>query len=183
MQEIFFECFFSLVRLFLDIEDDFLQEKLFQKTKEFFNSYNHVVQSSDNKLVAQSIYNLQELIEILVHLKLISLPPALSAQKNLLRLQSEIISFVQNQNKKLIPKSRQASSLPKVTSQHKHSYLKEKIVEYLKNGPNGAQAKELADNFKNQLSRRSLQRYLNELVASGLIKKEKVAGFPKYFLL
>lgn len=198
MKEIFFETFFSLVRLFLDVKDDFLQEKLAKKTKEFFEVVSkHVAQSdfttsrdvakSDQIVqhvchVAQSgqrllkvINDINELVEILIHLKLVSLSPALSVQKNLLRFKTEILDSTLPKTKKGKTKADPKNS--------KDNYSSQKLVDYLKTKPAGAQAVEIARHFAKELSRRTVQRYLNELVSSGLIKKDRTDGFPKYFLL
>ncbi|OGN31509.1 MAG: hypothetical protein A3I92_00495 [Candidatus Yanofskybacteria bacterium RIFCSPLOWO2_02_FULL_43_10b] len=206
MQIVFFEAFFSLVQLSLQIKDEFLKKKLVEKTEDFFSTAlihfqgetlkvdksvaksSHIGQHEDSvaqcnlNKIGQSICNLQELIEILVHLKLVELSPALLAQKNLLKFKAEIIGTV---SRKENPKEaiNRKITLSKKSASQRNAYLKERITDYLKNNPDGVQAKNLANNFKVQLSRRSLQRYLNDLVKKGLIKKDTVNGFPKYSLV
>jgi len=203
MQETFFEVFFSLTRLFLCTKDEVLKDKLVEKTKELFI---HHLQGSTlraeakfpagalarleapvDKLAKQEehvaqcvprilkmIDGLQELIEILIHLKLVDLSPALLAQKNLLRFQGEIIDLVSPKSKKTPP---QGSTL-RVDN---FKYSSQAILDYLKTKPEGVQAIEIVHDFKTKLSRRTIQRYLNSLISEGLIKKDRVNGFPRYF--
>ena len=151
MKEIFFEVFFSLVRLFLSTNDEFLRQKLVKKTKEFFNTYNNVKNvakpgdiAQDDNNVAQyrhqdflkSIDNLQELIEIMVHLKLVDPSPALLAQKNLLRLKSKIIDSILPKPKvtkgeKLIYNRGETLHVDKLPVAQRGRYLKEKVLDYL----------------------------------------------------
>ena len=202
MQEIFFEAFFSLVRLFLSTNNEFLKQKLVKKSKEFFDNYNnvaqpdfttykfvaksdHIVQRNDNvaqcdlENILETADSLQELIEILIHLKLVDLSPALLAQKSLLRLKSETLDSMAPKEK--TKKQATGHVSKKMAAQQKNLYLKEKIMNYLKDRPEGAQANEIMNHFKTQLSRRSLQRYLNDLVSGGLITKDTKSGFPKYY--
>ncbi len=224
MQETFFEALFSLARLSLRIKDEFLKEKLGQKTKEFFSAAQlihlqglalqvdkstkqeeRVAQSSDfatcehiaksanvvqhGKHVVQHwrllqvVNDLNEFIEILMHLKLVDLSPALLTQKSLLRFKADIIGpavFVKEKSKEAI--SSKSNLSKKAIAAQKNAYLKKKIVNYLKSNPNGAQTKDLIEHLKNELPRRTLQRYLNDLVDSGLVKKDQLNGFPRYFL-
>ena len=169
MLEIFFETFFSLVSLCLNIKDEFLQEKLVKKTREFY----HVAQPVNQKELSKALSGLQELVEILIHLKLADPSPALLVQKNLLRFQSEIMGEVKRDTGlRSRPGLQQAGQVGSGTEQ---------IVGYLKNKADGAYAKEIADHLKIQFSRRTVQRYLNELVKKGIIKKDRSDGFPRYF--
>ena len=177
MKEIFFETFFSLVRLFLSTKDDFLKQKLVKKTREFFDVFQdsaNVVQSSESKLRIKSLEDLNEFIDILIHSKLVELSPALLVQKNLLHLCSKIMDMA-------FPKSKTGEAKASSSESLKNNPSGQKVVAYLKNRPDGAQAKEIFANFKLEFSRRSLQRYLNDLVTSGLIKKNKEGNFPKYY--
>ncbi len=175
MKETFFAAFFSLSHLSFTLKDKFFRQKLIEKTKELFD--NHVVQSVDNKLTTQKITELNEFIDILIHLKLTPLSPALLAQKNLLHLHSEILDSASSK-----PKTEAVKEKGKFVI-NTNKYYKEKIIAYLKTKPTGAQIKELSSFFSSQFSSRTLQRYLHYLVKEDLVIKNKDGGFPKYSLI
>lgn len=196
MKEVFFESFFSLTRLFLSTKDEFFKQKLAKKTKEFFivaqdsifvaqadlaafrylaetldmaQHSNHVAQYQLQNLF-KLIDDLNELIDILIHLKTSELSPALLAQKNLLRLRSEILGWN-------LPKA-----IKKVAKEKKARVSKETILNLLQNKPAGASTKELFSLFENKLSRRTVQRHLNVLLQNSLILKSRKDGLLKYYL-
>jgi len=198
MQEIFFESFFSLVQLSLQIKDEFFKEKLVNKTKEFFcatlihmqglalhvdksvEQEKDVAQSVNYQSFLKTIGNLQELIEILVYLKMVDLSPALLAQKNLLLWQSEILGHIKPKTK-LIRFKPPLQGLALRVDNSKHFKTKQLVFHYLTGKTGGVSLKEVAEYLKGRLSRRTIQRCLSDLISVGLIKKDRANGFPRYF--
>src|SRR3989338_2625603 len=133
MKEIFFAAFFSLVRLSFSIKDKFFRQKLIQKIKNLFDFFlerglvSNVAQYESNGL-EKSIDEIFELTEILLYLKIVSISPALLAQKNILRLRSELANSVLIENFK---KEKEANHLPKSTKKGFNSKYKNLEMEIL----------------------------------------------------
>lgn len=201
MKETFFEAFFSLTRLFLSVKDNFLKQKLAKKIEEFFMAAQdsaHVSRSVEfepsqvdlapyqRKAVLKLIIEeLNEFIDLLIHFKISDLSPALLAQKKLLVFYLEIINCLVSKTEAAKPKLIHNKGLTFfadkfVKGKTKHS--KERIIEYLKTRPFGAQVKEMVSVFQNQFSRRTLQRHLNDLLEENVLVKNKDDGFPRYNL-
>lgn len=165
------------MRLFLSTKDEFLKQKLEKKTKEFFR----VAQSVDNKLAQKQIDDLNEFIEILIHLKASDLSPALLAQKNLLRLRSEITDFapadVLNEEKE----ANHAEKPKKKSKNSKYKNLETEIRQILKDKPDGLSLREIIPCLLSRCSRRTLQRSLNKLASGGFLLKKGLHASARYF--
>lgn len=205
MQKLFFIFFYSLVRLSFDLQDKFFRTKFIRKTNSLFEKFLELKVEKGSEHVAQSrlsardllaiIDEINELIEILIYLKIVNLSPALLTQKKLLDFKSEILEFLSEKTKEVklkeanegekldisVPTSRQTEqSEEKHGMNTKNQRLMLQILEILKNSDevqSGVLAQTLA------VPRRTIQRYLNDLLASGKILKKKARGFTKYQII
>ena len=207
MKEIFFETFFSLVRLFLNTKNEFLKEKLVKKTREFFDAFQnsdspaqltdfatceHIAKSANipqhDKRVAQHWHLLQiidildEFVEILLHLKISDLSPALLVQKNLFRLRLEIMDFVSVQG---LQEKKETNHIEKPKNKAKNSKYKNlatEILQIFKDKPGGLSLREIISCLQSRCSRRTLQRSLNKLVSGGFLLKKGLHNSATYFI-
>lgn len=185
MKEIFFEVFLSLVRLFLNTKDEFLKQKLEKKTREFFSIVQnsvHVAQSVENKLIQKLINDLNEFIEILIHLKTSDLSPALLAQKNLLRLYSEILDSASAEDLPQEEKGANHKEKPRNKAKNlKYKNLETEIIRIFKDKPGGLFLREIVPHLESQCSRRTVLRSLNKLVEDGFLLKKGINNSAQYY--
>lgn len=207
MQKSFFIFFYSLVRMSFDLQDKFFRGKFIRKTNSLFEKFLELGKE-DNDRVAQSrisgksllgaINEINELIEILVYLKIVNLSPALSVQKKLLDLKSGVLDFIAAKKDKSeamqlgcsdfgadvslsgqIVKPKKAAAVDK--SIPKGRGLEDKIIEIIKNRGE-ARLKDIAEVLKGNTSPRTLNRYIGRMLVEGIISKTKKDGFTKYFI-
>lgn len=192
MKEIFFSAIFSLAHLSFFIKDKFLRQKLIEKSGCFFDSFlesewSTKVAHDQVDQLSNSIDQLFELIEILVYLKVVFLSPALLAQKNLLRLQFEIINCASHKNLKKEEERETTHDQPDQTAKLlnkarnlKYQNLDRAILEIIKTKPEGLSLREIILIAPNQCSKRTLQRHLNQLALNGVILKKGIGNSAKY---
>ncbi len=195
MRESFFICFFSLVRLSLDIEDKFLKMKLIRQINRFFDCFikiekeegDSVAQYSQAELL-KTTDEIIEFIEMLAYLKVLDLSPTLKAQKNILAFKSKFLDFQISVVNKVFA-SRQATPLVKLPkrskvkiSRYDKEALSEKIVSFVENAGESS-AKEIIVAFASQVTKRTIQRYLTSLVKTNKLRKKGNSNTLKYSLI
>ena len=186
MRENFFLCFFSLARLSLDIEDKFLRLKLIKKVGSFFDAFiDFELEKEESGCVAQCkdkilkiIDELFELIDLFTHIETVNRSPALLVQKNLLSLKSKILDFQTLMETSVESEEKPKLLKNKIPKTNNANIIKQKITSFVQTNGDSS-AKEIILALQNQFSRRTLQRYLSELVKTKKLQK-KGGNNPKY---
>ena len=199
-----------LSKLFTTIEDRFLKQKLYEKLSDFVSvfveherknvaQFPHIVQREHvaqcgNKDLLNSINNLLDYLEYLVHISKDNATPLLIAQRNLLKFKLHILqknkkekvgrapltsdvqrpSDVANLPSEVPVTASVAISKPSVRNKPARLVLKtdsnkEQIFNYIKKTPD-VRTKEIMSEFS-ALSGRTVKRNLKELADEGFVKK------------
>lgn len=173
-----------LVKLFAELKDKFLAQKLYDKISGLIAGYIKLFNSKteENEITSHNVNfvelkntidGLLEVLDYLEHSKSISTTPLLYARRNLLDFKL-ILVRLHHQSTHL--KSKPKENKPPVfiskniqTKNLKESSNKEMIFNFIKHSPN-SRTKKIIEEF-NILSERTVKRNLKELTTEGLVRK------------
>lgn len=176
--------FYALVYLSFTIKDRYLISKLKHKINQLWLTAS-VVYSSPSPILAKLRYRLadaEEWVDLLIHLRVVPLSPALQAKKHLLEMRLKLFDGDPK------PHVLEKKGEPSTVSQDKpkplvpKSYdLSVKILELVKEC-GSCQTREIVRAFKNDFAPRTIQRYIQQLANAGRLKKEQ-AGIRNVYTL
>ncbi len=174
-----------LVKLFSELKDKFLAQKLYDNISALIGGYvklfnsegeNHKDRMSHNirlRNLLNSCDCLLDFLDYTEHSKSTSTTPLLYARKNLLNFKLEIIrSYLQLPQQTVKLKEPKASPVPNFSAKPKNmkeSSNKERIFNFIKHSPN-SRTKDIIDEFR-VLSKRTVKRNLKELTEGGFLRK------------
>src|SRR3990167_8138937 len=170
LAKITLDAFHSTVYLSFLVKDSGLRERLIARAKPLLDRPGRS-EFERVKMLEQTVACLLDYLELLVYLKSAPLGDLLETQKQVLKLKLIIVS----KEKKTRPKK--TPELEKNNDQ----ILDEKIIELVKTR-DGCNFKDISGELGGEYSKRTLIRYINKLLARGLIKKKLGLDtrFPSY---
>lgn len=181
MRKEFLEVLSVLTELSLKVEDNFLSSKIKAKNEQLLAAFldfngNGVAQSKESLAkLAGLAKELDELIDLFLHLKIITLSPALTIKKHLLLLRLSIphgtkikkpvlSKKIENTKENMVPADRNPVNMILT------------LLKYRKK----CQTQEIIYALRNSFSARTVQRHLYQMTKSGQLAREIVEGYPRY---
>ncbi|MDO8495754.1 MAG: hypothetical protein Q7S32_04585 [bacterium] len=192
MRKEFFSALHALVGLSFALQDQYLVSKLKTKSEQILFAFLDLVHPTDvaqsrkgTVELTRSLTEVTELIDLMVHLKLVPLSPALDTKKHLMALELKMLnsnSQPANVEKISFKKESVVNTSPAKTKSkaEKNDAEPEERILGLIRQRGKCQTREIIYAFKNEFSPRTIQRYLQQLMQSGKVIKELEEGYPKY---
>ncbi|KKS13729.1 MAG: hypothetical protein A3I32_02475 [Candidatus Yanofskybacteria bacterium RIFCSPLOWO2_02_FULL_45_10] len=177
LAKITLDAFHSIVYLSFLVKDSGLRERLIARAKPLLDRPGRS-EFERVKMLEQTVACLLDYLELLVYLKSAPLGGLLETQKQVLKLKLIIVSKEKNAHPKKVSKPEEVQI---ETEKGNDQILDEKIIELVKTR-DGCNFKDISGELGGEYSKRTLIRYINKLLARGLIKKKLGLDtrFPSY---
>lgn len=184
MRKEFFLAFYALVELSLEIKDSYLNSRLKTKHEQlFFLFLDSVGESSVARsresltALARLAQEIIELIDLLLHLKVVLPFPALTAKKYLLAFCLALFGGFPDRSQKTPLLRRKEGKKSAEVKEGRD--LADIILTFLRYRGK-CQLRDIVYALKNNFSARTIQRFLGQMTKTGQLAREMEDGYPKY---
>lgn len=183
MRKEFFSVFYALTDLSFGIKDRYFVSRLKSKSEKLLTflakegGQTSVAQCREKRdQFLELLKEIDEFVDLLIHLKSCPISPALQAKKQVLILHIKAFDFYQPPRPFMKKIEKEKEPVKSVKKEENHTRAIAGFI--IKRGK--CQMREIVHAFKNQLSPRTVQRHVEKMIKSGELSREIVDGYPKY---